>query len=94
MASVRARAVARRAIMPNATHAATGRMELALTVAAAALLPVRMALHYACQSPPSRPMAAVTLLHESREDQQATRAGRENVRSRAVPGRVAKTATR
>ena len=47
--------------MSTPTHAATGHKKLALTVAAAILLPLRLALYEASQPRLSRPMAAVTL---------------------------------
>jgi hypothetical protein len=75
--------------MPTPTHAATGRTELALTVAAAALLPLRLALHYASEPPTSRPMAALVLPHQSRESSHSTRARQELRRSSAALGRVA-----
>jgi hypothetical protein len=53
--------------MPTPTHSATSHTELALTIAAAALLPLRLALHYASQDPPSRPVAALHLPQQSSE---------------------------
>ena len=64
------------------------RTELALTVAAAAAFPVRLALHYASPSAPSRPMAAL-MLHQSRGDHETTHAGYETLPPSLVPGRVA-----
>lgn len=77
------------ASLATPTHAASGRTAVALTVAAAALLPVRLLLYHASQSPPSRPMAAMTFPRQSREDHPTTRAGDERLPSHVVPGRVA-----
>jgi hypothetical protein len=60
-----------------------------MAVAAAAVLPLRLALHYASPSPPSRPMAAVILPHQSRGDHKTTHAGYETLPTPLVPGRVA-----
>jgi hypothetical protein len=74
--------------MPTPLHAATGPSELALAVAAAAAFPLRLAMHYASPSPPSRPMAAAIVPHQSREDDETTLAGYESLLPAAVPGRV------
>jgi hypothetical protein len=74
--------------IPTPLHAATGRTELALAVAAAAAFPLRLALHYASPSPPSRPMAAAIVPHQSREDHETTQAGYESLPPAVVPGRV------
>jgi hypothetical protein len=58
-------------------------------VAAATAFPVRMALHYASLSPPSRPMAALIVPDQSREGRESTRAGYEMLVPPAVPGGVA-----
>jgi hypothetical protein len=52
-----------------------GQLNLLRLIAAAALFPLRLTLHYAYPSPPSRPMAAVTLLSPSREGDETTSAG-------------------
>ena len=62
--------------------------ELALAVAAAAAFPLRLALHYASPSPPSRPMAALILTHQSRGERETTQAGHEGLAVAVVPGRV------
>ena len=70
-------------------HAATGRTGLALTIAAAALLPLWLALHYAFQTPPSRSMAALNLAHQSGEDSQTARVRHNVFPSPGAPARVA-----
>jgi hypothetical protein len=71
-------------------NASSGRPgEIARTAAAAAALPVRLALHYASPSRPSRPMAVLILPDQSREGHESTRAGYEMLVSPAVPGGVA-----
>jgi hypothetical protein len=75
--------------IPTPLHAATGRTELALAVASAAVFPVRLALHYASFSPPSRPMAAAIVPLQSRWEDETTHAGYEDLPPAFVPGRVA-----
>jgi hypothetical protein len=64
--------------IPTSLHAATGRTRIALSVASVAAFPLRLALHYAHPSPPSRPMAAV-IRRQSREDHETARAGYEGL---------------
>ena len=75
--------------MPTPTHAATRRTELALTIATAALLPVRLGLHYAFQPPPSRPMATLNMAPQSSEGGQTARVGHDAYPSPVAPARVA-----
>jgi hypothetical protein len=79
--------VMRTITIPTPLHAATGRTELALAMAMAAAFPLRLALHYS--SPPSRPMAAAIVPHQSRGDHETTHAGYESLPPAVVPGRVA-----
>jgi hypothetical protein len=65
------------------------RTELAVAAAAAAAFPLRLALHYASPPPPSRPMAALILAHQSRGDNETTHAGYDTLPPPDVPGRVA-----
>ena len=75
--------------MPTPTHAATGRTALALNIAAAILIPLRLTLYYASQSHPSRPMAAVTFPGQSSEDLQTNLAEHDALPSAVVLGRIA-----
>jgi hypothetical protein len=63
-------------------------------VAATASLPLRLALHYASPSRPSRPMAAPIVPDQSREGYESIRAGYEMLVPPVVPGGVAPLLTR
>lgn len=70
-------------------NAGSGRSaEAARVVAAATALSLRLAVHYAFPSPPSRPMAALIMPDQSREGYESTRAGYEMLLPPAVPGAV------
>jgi hypothetical protein len=78
--------------IPTPLHAATGRTRVAMSVASVAVFPLRLALHYAHPSPPSRPMAAV-IHRQSREHHEMTQAGYEGLSPAVAPGRVASAQT-
>jgi hypothetical protein len=75
-------------ILSLLTAAPVRSAETPRVVAAAAGLPLRLLLHYAFPSSPSRPMAELILPDQSREGHESTPAGYEMLVPPVVPGGV------